>query len=48
MGKYALQFLWSDAHETGIYPYNSLLGYALNDEAVVCSDRDKLLADLNI
>ena len=48
VGKYALQFLWSDAHETGIYPYNSLLGYALNDEAVICSDRDKLLADLNI
>ena len=48
MGKYALQFLWSDAHETGIYPYNSLLGYALNDEAVICSDKNKLLEDLNI
>ena len=48
VGKYALQFLWSDAHETGIYPYNSLLGYALNDEAVICSDKNKLLEDLNI
>ncbi|MEE9284979.1 MAG: DUF971 domain-containing protein [Dehalococcoidia bacterium] len=21
VGRYALQFLWSDAHDTGIYPY---------------------------
>lgn len=24
VGRYALQFLWSDAHETGIYPYSLL------------------------
>ena len=24
VGRYALQLLWSDAHDTGIYPYNLL------------------------
>ena len=48
VGKYALQFLWSDGHETGIYPYNSLLSYALNDEVVLCTDKNKLLSDLKI
>ncbi len=37
VGKYALQFLWSDGHETGIYPYTMLLNLAENDEAVACS-----------
>ena len=31
VGRYALQFLWSDAHETGIYPYTMLL--RLGDKA---------------
>jgi DUF971 family protein len=26
VGQYALQFLWSDAHYTGIYTYRSLRG----------------------
>ena len=46
VGKYALQFLWSDGHETGIYPYNSLLSYALNDETVACKEKEKLLKDI--
>ena len=37
VGKYALQFLWSDGHETGIYPYTMLLRLAENDDAVECS-----------
>jgi len=24
IGRYAVQFLWSDAHETGIYPFKYL------------------------
>ncbi len=36
VGKYALQFLWSDGHETGIYPFTMLLRLADNDDAVVC------------
>ena len=24
IGKYALQFLWSDTHDTGIYPFDFL------------------------
>ena len=36
VGKYALQFLWSDGHETGIYPYKMLLALASQDDAVVC------------
>ena len=46
VGKYAIQPLWSDGHESGIYPYNSLLSYALNDDAVICKDKSKLLKDL--
>jgi DUF971 family protein len=26
MGHYAVQFLWSDGHYTGIYPYEFLRG----------------------
>lgn len=37
VGRYALQFLWSDGHETGIYPFTMLLRLAEKDEAVVCS-----------
>ena len=37
VGKYALQFLWSDGHETGIYPFEMLLRLAEHDSAVVCS-----------
>ncbi len=24
IGRYAIQFLWSDGHQTGLYPYNLL------------------------
>lgn len=34
VGKYALQFLWTDGHETGIYPYRMLLNLAEKDDAV--------------
>ena len=37
-GKYALQFLWTDGHDTGIYPYQMLLRLAENDDAVICED----------
>lgn len=37
VGKYALQFLWSDGHETGIYPYRMLLKLAEKDAVVECS-----------
>ena len=33
VGRYALQFLWSDAHDTGIYPY-----VALRDEICPCDE----------
>ena len=36
VGRYALQFLWSDGHSTGIYPFEMLLRLAANDDAVVC------------
>lgn len=36
VGRYALQFLWSDGHETGIYPFTMLLRLAEHDSAVVC------------
>ncbi len=36
VGRYALQFLWSDGHSTGIYPFRALLRLAEEDEAVVC------------
>ena len=34
VGRYALQFLWSDGHSTGIYPYRMLLRMAEEDDAV--------------
>ena len=37
VGRYALQFLWSDGHSTGIYPYRMLLRMAEQDEAVASS-----------
>ncbi len=37
VGKYALQFLWSDGHETGIFPFTMLQNLAARDEAVECS-----------
>lgn len=43
IGKYAIQFLWSDAHDTGIYPYSSLINFALNDEQAKCNNNKKLL-----
>jgi DUF971 family protein len=36
VGRYALQFLWSDGHQTGIYPFEMLQRLAANDIAVVC------------
>ena len=36
VGRYALQFLWTDGHGTGIYPFTMLLRLAENDDAVVC------------
>ena len=36
VGKYALQFLWTDGHGTGIYPFAMLLRLAENDDAVIC------------
>lgn len=33
VGRYALQFLWSDAHDTGIYPY-----VALREELCPCAE----------
>ena len=37
VGRYALQFLWTDGHSTGIYPFRMLLRLAEEDDAVVCS-----------
>lgn len=36
VGRYAIQFLWSDGHATGIYPFEHLLRLAENDKAVQC------------
>ena len=36
VGRYALQFLWTDGHQTGIYPFEMLTRLADNDDAVVC------------
>ena len=36
VGKYAVQFLWTDGHDSGIYPFQMLLRLAANDDAVVC------------
>ncbi len=32
VGRYAVQFLWSDAHFTGIYPFDMLRALCLCDE----------------
>ena len=32
VGRYALQFLWSDSHSTGIYPYTMLRSLCPCDE----------------
>ncbi len=34
VGRYALQFLWSDGHDTGIYPYEMLRKICLCDECI--------------
>jgi|TARA_B100002003_G_C14101109_1_gene529578 DUF971 family protein len=34
IGKYALQFLWTDGHQTGIYPYEYLLKLGNSDKQV--------------
>lgn len=36
VGKYAIQFLWTDGHDSGIFPYEMLLKLAANDDAVIC------------
>ena len=36
VGRYALQFLFTDGHQTGIYPFEMLLRLADNDETVQC------------
>lgn len=36
VGRYAVQFLWSDGHSTGIYPFDTLLKLAEKDAAVKC------------
>ena len=36
VGKYALQFLWTDGHDSGIYPFEKLLRLSENDNAVIC------------
>ena len=38
VGRYALQFLFTDGHQTGIYPFDMLRRLADNDAAVVCED----------
>ena len=34
VGRYAIQILWSDGHQTGIYPFEFLKRLAENDDAV--------------
>ncbi len=34
VGRYALLFLWSDGHATGIYPFNYLRGLCLCEECL--------------
>ena len=36
VGRYALQFLWTDGHSTGIYPFRMLLRLAAEDDVVEC------------
>ncbi len=38
VGRYAVQFLWSDGHSTGIYPFDLLLKMAERDAAVKCDE----------
>lgn len=35
VGKYALQFLWSDGHQTGIYTFDMLSKMEKNDDLVI-------------
>ena len=37
VGKYAVQFLWSDAHFTGIYPFDTLRALCPCDECKISS-----------
>ncbi len=39
VGKYAVQFLWTDGHDSGIYPYQMLLRLAANDAVVICESK---------
>lgn len=36
VGRYAYQFLWTDGHDSGIYPFEMLLRLAANDDSVTC------------
>ena len=36
VGRYALQFLWTDGHSTGIYPFRMLRRLAAEDDVVQC------------
>ena len=38
VGKYALQFFWSDGHRTGIYPYDFLRGLC---DCSICSSQSE-------
>ena len=38
VGKYAVQFLWSDAHYTGIYPFDMLRKLCRCDECKALSE----------
>ena len=37
VGRYAIQFLWTDGHSTGIYPFRMLRRLAREDDAVRCA-----------
>ena len=38
VGKYALQFFWSDGHSTGFYPYDFLRGLC---DCLICSSESE-------
>ena len=38
VGRYAVQFLWSDAHSTGIYPFELLRGLCRCDECKAAAE----------
>lgn len=40
IGKYAVQFLWSDAHYTGIYPFDILRKLCTCDECQLARDAE--------